>query len=119
VNFRDAYEFDPETYGNQGAGGLLGRLQAIMQQQSGGDPGSKYRTSAAIRPGHVCRAAGWFARIDLAKGSGANSRWLLSGQPTQHRMTANLRYASMINCFPAGAYIPYEHKVGRERSQIR
>jgi hypothetical protein len=40
VNFRDAYEFDPETYGNQAAGGLLGRLRAIMQQQSGADPGS-------------------------------------------------------------------------------
>jgi hypothetical protein len=31
-NFRDAYEFDPETYGSEGAGGLLGRLQAIAQQ---------------------------------------------------------------------------------------
>jgi hypothetical protein len=31
LNFRDAEEFDPETYGGEGAGGLLGRLQAIVQ----------------------------------------------------------------------------------------
>ena len=35
-NFRDAYEFDPEAYGSEGAGGLLGRLQAIVRQ--GGAP---------------------------------------------------------------------------------
>jgi hypothetical protein len=31
MNFRDAYEFDPETY--VGEGGLLGRLLALMPQQ--------------------------------------------------------------------------------------
>jgi hypothetical protein len=41
MNFRDAYEFDPETYGDQGAGGLLGMLQAMMQQgRAGVDSGS-------------------------------------------------------------------------------
>jgi hypothetical protein len=31
LNFRDAYEFDPETYGDEG-GAPLGRLEAMMQQ---------------------------------------------------------------------------------------
>jgi len=31
MNFRDAYEFDPETYA--GEGGLLSRLRALMPQQ--------------------------------------------------------------------------------------
>jgi hypothetical protein len=41
-NFRNAYEFDPESYGSQG-GGLLGILQAMMPQgqaQPGGVSGS-------------------------------------------------------------------------------
>ncbi len=32
VNFRDAYEFDPETYGGEG-GGLLGRLLSLQAEQ--------------------------------------------------------------------------------------
>lgn len=31
MNFRDAYEFDPETYA--GEAGLLGRLRALLPQQ--------------------------------------------------------------------------------------
>lgn len=31
TNFRGAYEFDPETYDSQNAGGLLGRLLATVQ----------------------------------------------------------------------------------------
>jgi hypothetical protein len=33
MNFRDAYEFEPETYGGEG-GGLPGMLRRFMQQQS-------------------------------------------------------------------------------------
>jgi hypothetical protein len=33
MNFRDAYEFDPETYGGEG-GGLPGMLRRFMRQQS-------------------------------------------------------------------------------------
>ncbi len=33
VNFRDAYEFDPETYGGEG-GGLAGMVQRYLQQPS-------------------------------------------------------------------------------------
>src|SRR2546423_1082297 len=36
LNFRNAYEFDPETYGGERTSGLLGRLQTIVQQ--GGVP---------------------------------------------------------------------------------
>ena len=38
LNFRDAYEFDPEIYGGQGGGGLLGRLLALQAEQSGYQP---------------------------------------------------------------------------------
>jgi hypothetical protein len=34
LNFRNAYEFDPEAYSGQGAGGLLGRLLALQTEQS-------------------------------------------------------------------------------------
>lgn len=32
MNFRNVYGFDPEAYDSQGAGGLLGMLQTMMQQ---------------------------------------------------------------------------------------
>lgn len=32
MSFSDSYEFDPRTYGVRGAGGLLGRMQAMLQQ---------------------------------------------------------------------------------------
>jgi hypothetical protein len=35
LNLRTAYRFDPETDDNQYSGGLLGRLQAMMQSQGG------------------------------------------------------------------------------------
>ena len=43
INFNTAYQFDPATYGDQDAGGLLGVLQAMVQQnqaQAGANPGS-------------------------------------------------------------------------------
>lgn len=51
MNFRDAYEFDPETYGNQGAGGLLGRLQAMMQPgHAAADPSFNTRGAPVYEP---------------------------------------------------------------------
>jgi hypothetical protein len=51
MNFRDAYEFDPKTYGDQGAGGLLRRLQAMMRQgQAGADPGSNAEVGSVYDP---------------------------------------------------------------------
>ena len=51
MNYRDAYEFDPETYQNQGAGGLLGRLQAMMQQgQAGAEPGQNTQGTPIYDP---------------------------------------------------------------------
>src|SRR6266702_1037455 len=51
MNFRNAYEFAPETYGDQGAGGLLGRLQAMMQQgRAGVDPGSNIAGAPVYDP---------------------------------------------------------------------
>ncbi|HEY3792958.1 MAG TPA: hypothetical protein VGM09_14080, partial [Bradyrhizobium sp.] len=44
INFNTAYQFDPATYGNQNAGGLLGVLQAMVQQnqaQAGAAAGSR------------------------------------------------------------------------------
>jgi hypothetical protein len=34
LNFRDAYEFDPETYGGQSAGGIPGMIARAMQEQA-------------------------------------------------------------------------------------
>jgi hypothetical protein len=50
-NFRDAYEFDPETYGGE-RGGILGRLQAMMQQspQQGTDFGSTPNGASESNP---------------------------------------------------------------------
>ncbi len=36
MKFRDAYEFDPETYQGQSAGGLLGMLHALMAPREAG-----------------------------------------------------------------------------------
>jgi hypothetical protein len=44
VNFRDAYEFDPETYRGQGAGDLPGMLQAVMPK------GQAQPTDSSARP---------------------------------------------------------------------
>ena len=48
MNFRDAYEFDPETYA--GEGGLLGMLRAVIQQQRGQNPGSTPNVAPEANP---------------------------------------------------------------------
>lgn len=64
MNFRDAYEFDPETYGNQGVGGLLGRLQAMMQQQRAGNPGSDIAQASQYEPDtYVGQQGGLLGRL--------------------------------------------------------
>lgn len=50
-NFRDSYEFDPETYSGQG--GLLGRLLALEREQSQYQPHTGYGG-----PGADCSAGG-------------------------------------------------------------
>jgi hypothetical protein len=55
LNFRDASEFDPESYGGEGAGGLLGRLQAIVQQgqaQPNADSGSSSNDAPEFNAGN-------------------------------------------------------------------
>jgi hypothetical protein len=46
TNFRDAYEFDPETYGT---GGLLGRLMALQAQQAGYQPSPEGYGQAPVK----------------------------------------------------------------------
>jgi hypothetical protein len=51
MNFRDAYEFDPETYA--GEGGLLGRSRAVMQQQ-----GAYPDATPNVAPGSTAHSSG-------------------------------------------------------------
>src|SRR6266403_4645301 len=55
LNFRDAEEFDPQTFGGEGAGGFLGRLQAIVESgqiQPGADSGSPSTGAPGFDPGN-------------------------------------------------------------------
>jgi hypothetical protein len=51
MSYRDQYEFDPQTDEKQGGGGLLGRLQALMQQgQADADSGPITEETFAYDP---------------------------------------------------------------------
>jgi len=49
MNFRDAYEYDPETYGGEG-GGLPGMLRRAMQEQSLQQQGPDFRSTTNAAP---------------------------------------------------------------------
>lgn len=51
LNFRDAYEFDPETYGGEG-GGLAGMMQRYMQQQNQQQQGVDFGSSPSGVPNY-------------------------------------------------------------------
>jgi hypothetical protein len=64
MNFRDAPEFDPETYGGQG--GLLGRLQAMLQQsrvQPGADSASPSNGGPEYNPDSYSPQGGLLGRL--------------------------------------------------------
>lgn len=72
VNFRGAFEYDPEIYGGERAGGLLGRL---ADQQAEADQAQQAREAAAAR---LARGVRNLARaeapspdlVDIAKSAG-------------------------------------------------
>jgi len=60
VNFRNGYEFDPETYGGSGVGGLPGLLRQVMLQQ--GAP-SQANPALAQDPSGYDNPRGLFGRL--------------------------------------------------------
>jgi hypothetical protein len=60
MNFRNGYEFDPETYGAAGAGGLPGLLRQVMLQQ--GTP-SQAGPALAQDPGGYGNPGGLLGRL--------------------------------------------------------
>jgi hypothetical protein len=127
LNFRDAEEFDPETYGGEGSGGLLGRLQAIVQPgqvQPGIDSRATSNGALEFNPGsYDSPQDGLFGRLLAIQmqqsqvGPGAelnpqipvnNGQNLTVQQTLDHGQTPLTR----IVVRPSNAYSAYDPKAG-------
>lgn len=62
MNFRNGYKFDPDESENQNAGGLLGLLQAAMQQRQM-QPGADYGSASNGSNGYGRSQGGLLARL--------------------------------------------------------
>jgi len=94
MDFRDAYEFDPETYA--GEGGLLARLRALMPQQEAYPGGTPNVAPEATPNGPSSPQGGLLGRLLALQAEQSRYQPIpeSSGQPPSQARNPNFRQLS-------------------------